>query len=94
MAHGVIDEFSSISQYQGGEKITYAPSTSNPLGTDEDKGGVIEYTLSFGAEAEYRIYEWMPVSVGLDLIMVWNKGNYPVPFSADLQLNIGFSVNY
>ena len=94
MAHGVIDEFSSIRQYEGGEKITYAPSTSNPLGSGEDKGGVIEYILTLGAEAEYRLCELMPVSVGLDLILVWNKGNYPAPISADLQFNIGFSVNY
>lgn len=94
MAHGVMDKNSTIRQYKDGEKVVHAPSTSNPLAVsgNEDKGGVIEYTLRTGVEAEYRPVAYLPINAGIYLITVWNKGNYSVPVSFDVQFNLGFKL--
>lgn len=94
MAHGVIDEYSSIRQYDGGEVIINTPSTSNPLGTGEDKGGVAEYTVVSGIDAVYYLKDWLPINAGINLMAVWNQGNYSSPVKYDVQFNLGFSLRY
>ena len=94
MAHGVIDEYSSIRQYHGGEPVTNTPSTSNPLGTGEDKGGVAEYTVVSGIDAVYYLKDWLPINAGINLLAVWNQGNYSAPVKYDVQFNLGFSLKY
>ncbi len=96
MAHGVMDINSTIREYNGGETVVHTPSTSNPLAKDtsENKGGVVEYTLTIGAEAEYKVLSWLPVNAGVYLITIWNKGNYNVPVCFDVQFNLGFKLVY
>ena len=97
MAHGVMDKNSTIRQYRDGDKVVHAPSTSNPLAStpgSEDKGGVVEYTLRTGLEAEYRPLSYLPINAGIYLITVWNKGNYSVPVCFDVQFNLGFKLIY
>lgn len=96
MAHGVIDEYSSIRQYTGSEAITMTPSTSNPLGTEEDKdkGGVQEYTLAAGLDLTFYIQSWLPLNIGVDFVSVWNKGNYKAPVAYDIQVNAGLTIKY
>lgn len=96
MAHGVMDINSTIREYNGGEEVVHTPSTSNPLAKDssENKGGVVEYTLTVGAEAEYKVLSWLPVNAGVYLITIWNKGNYDVPVCFDVQFNLGFKLIY
>ena len=94
MAHGVIDEYSSIRQYRGGEPIISTPSTSNPLGEGEDKGGAVEYTLVLGLEGQYEIFPWLPVTAGIKFVSVWNRGNYNVPAQFDVQLDFGITLKY
>lgn len=94
MAHGVIDQYSTTTQYSGGEEITHAPSTSNPFAPDESKGGVVEYTLTAGVRAQYYILDYLPVDAGLNLVSVWNMGNQRASVKTDLQFDIGFRLFY
>lgn len=94
MAHGVIDEYSSIRQYKGGEPIISTPSTSNPLGEGEDKGGAVEYTLVLGLEGQYEIFPWLPVTAGINFVSVWNRGNFHAPAQFDVQLDFGITLKY
>lgn len=94
MAHGVIDEFSTITQYHGGEQITNTPSTTNPFAPTESKGGKAEYTVIPSINLSYYIKPWLPLNIGVDLICIWNKENYSAPVVYDLQLNLGLSIKY
>lgn len=95
MAHGIMDINSTIREYNDGEKIVHTPSTSNPLAQDpakENKDGLIEYTLTLGAECEYKVLPYLPINAGVYLITIWNKDNSNVPVSFDMQFNLGFKL--
>lgn len=89
MAHGIVNKDSVIRQYNEGEEVVHTPSTYNPF---DGKSGLVEYTLTLGAECEYKVLPYLPINAGVYLITIWNKDNSNVPVSFDIQFNLGFKL--
>ena len=92
MAHGVIDKFSKVAKYNGGETVQVTPSNVNPF--DGNDNGPVEYTFAIGGDGSFNITDFLSLEAGAYGFFVWNKDNRKAPCVFDLQIAVGMTLEY
>lgn len=92
MAHGIMNKYSTVTWYKGGERIWTTPSTENPF--DENEKGEVEYTLATGVEADFDLTSYLSIGNGLYLVSVWNKDNNKAGAELDLQFSLSAKLYF
>lgn len=92
MVHGIINKYSTVTWYKGGEKVWTTPSTENPFDTTEK--GEVEYTLAAGFEAELDFTSYLSIGSGVYLVTVWNKDNQAAGAELDFQFSLSAKLYF